>query len=518
MTAAATTTRAPATPARVAAPALVWAGAFISLVVAIVLYSRYGIGGNLSRDESIYAYGGQQLVDGVAPYASIFDPKTPLATMLAGLGVAGGRAVGANDLDAIRILFFAMSCLTVVAVYRLVVVIWRSPLAGVIAAVTFASFRGFAIDALAGPDAKTPGVLLGVVAMILLARKRWFWGGVAGALAFLVWQPFAAYVVVALLAAALGTPAGERRAAVLRAIGGAAIPVAATVVYFLVAGALHDFIQSAFVFPLTGVQRTPETVSQRISHVFSIVDGYYGHTRFLLWGGIALLLALALIRLVTTRMREGLADPLVCVVAASFVLLALYTATDFQGYPDVFPLLPYGAVGIGGTAAAVIAAAKRPMPRRVLSLAGAACAVILFGLTFYWYVNDHHPTGPSVAQQRAAADRVAAVAGNRTVYALGNPVPLVLLGRRNPSRYIYLSSGVGKWVVKHTKGGLAGWERDVRATHPAAIVVGDRNSNALLQLVERLAKVYPQGAVGHWTVFVDPALRDRAKQAGIAVS
>jgi hypothetical protein len=83
---------------------------------------------------------------------------------------------------------------------------------------------------------------------------------------------------------------------------------------------------------------------------------------------------------------------------------------------------------------------------------------------------------------------------------------------------VYLSSGVGRWVVKHTPGGLAGWERNVRATRPAAIVVGDRNSNALLKLVARLGQVYPQGAVGHWTVFVDPSLRARAKQAGVAVS
>src|SRR3954453_21066740 len=131
-------------------------GALTVLLVSAGLFTRYGIGGNLSRDESIYAYGGQRVADGVVPYASIFDAKTPLATVLPGLGVALARVVGADDLDGIRVLFCVLSFLTVVAVYVLVVELWRSVAAGIVAAVTFASFGGFAMDALGGPNAKVP--------------------------------------------------------------------------------------------------------------------------------------------------------------------------------------------------------------------------------------------------------------------------------------------------------------------------------------------------------------------------
>ena len=61
------------------------AGALLSLLIALVLFLQFSIDDVLKRDEAIYAYGGQQLAEGVAPYASVFDPKTPLATGFAAL-------------------------------------------------------------------------------------------------------------------------------------------------------------------------------------------------------------------------------------------------------------------------------------------------------------------------------------------------------------------------------------------------------------------------------------------------
>ena len=166
-----------------------WVGALLALAVAVALFSRFSIDDRLGRDESIYAYGGQQLAEGVPFYASIFDPKTPLSAILAGVAVVTARAVGAGDVHTIRLAFFVFACLAVPAVYLLGLSLWGSPLAGAVSAATFASFRGFATDALGGPDAKTPGVFLAVLSMLLLVRRRWFWGAFAGSLAFLVWQP-----------------------------------------------------------------------------------------------------------------------------------------------------------------------------------------------------------------------------------------------------------------------------------------------------------------------------------------
>jgi hypothetical protein len=494
-------------------------GGAVALLAAAGLFTRYGIGGNLSRDESIYAYGGQQFAHGVPPYVSIFDPKTPLATMLAGLGVLIGNLFGAHDLDSIRVVFFVFSCLCVLAVYGLTLLLWESPAAALLAAVVFASFRGFAIDALGGPDAKTPGIFLALLSMALLYRRHWFWGAVSASLAFLVWQPLGIYAALAVLAAALGAAPGEWRRDAGRAVAGALIPVVAITLYFWLAGALHAFLESAFVFPATGIERPPETVGQRIEHIAQVVGAGYPHGRALFWGGLVLLCLLLGVRVVRGRgeWRRTLADPLVCVVFASFAGIVAYSITDFQGYPDLYPLLPYAAIGWGGAAAWV--AARLTAPRLRLATGGVVvvAAAVLAGLSWNWFGHDRS-NGPALAEQRANAATLERVTGpGRVLYALGNPTPLVLTGRRNPSRFVYLSSGVGRWVVKHTHGGLPGWERRVRATRPAAIVVGDLNSNALLRLMARLRSVYPSGALGRWTVFVDPALRDQARRSGLAV-
>jgi hypothetical protein len=165
----------------------------VSVAVAAALFGRFGIHGALARDEAVYAYGGQQLDHGVPFYASIFDQKTPGAAYLAGLGNALG------GFDGIRIAFCVCACLTVLAIYLLGLDLFGSVLAALAGAVVFASFHGWAADALAGPDAKTPGILLAVLSMLLVRRRRWFSAGVCGALAFLFWQPLLIYLGIAVI-------------------------------------------------------------------------------------------------------------------------------------------------------------------------------------------------------------------------------------------------------------------------------------------------------------------------------
>jgi hypothetical protein len=120
------------------------------------LLTRFGVTEELRRDEAVFAYGGQQLAEGVPPYVSILDAKAPLATFIAGGAVAVGRALGVDDLNAIRITFFVIACLTVVAVYVVGKDIFGSVAAGIAGSLAFLSFKGFAIDALGGPNERHP--------------------------------------------------------------------------------------------------------------------------------------------------------------------------------------------------------------------------------------------------------------------------------------------------------------------------------------------------------------------------
>ena len=445
-----------------------YAGAVASLLVGAALFSRFGIHGALARDEAVYAYGGQQLSRGVPFYASIVDQKTPGAAYLAGLGDALG------GFDGIRIAFFVCACLTVVAVYLLGLALWGSVLGALAGAVVFASFHGFAADALSGPDAKTPGILLAVLSMQLVLRRRWFWAGVCGAVAFLFWQPLLIYLAVAVVAA-------RRRSVVL----GAAIPLAVTVVYFAITGALGDFVQAAFAFPVEGLHRTPETVGQRLGHIAAVVHAHYDAV--LVWSGIVLLVVLAALR------RWW-------VVLGSFAAIAAFSALDFQGYPDVYPLLPYAALGVGG--AVTIARRLRPV--------AVAALVVLVAASWTQFAGD----GGLVAQRAEAADIQRLLEPGDRIYALGDPTALVLTGRRNPNRYVFLASGVAAWDEAHTAGGFGGWMAGIRAADPAVIVLHGWRGTLERRVAAWLHERYVPAWDGGWRVFLRPDVAVRQTVVG----
>ncbi len=432
-------------------------GAALSLLAAVALFTRFGVHGQLSRDESIYVYGGQWWARGVPFYVSTFDPKTPLSALLAALGA--GISSG-DGIVAIRIVFGVLACATVVAQYWLGRRLWDSAVAGLVGAVVLASFRGFAGDAFGGPDAKTPGILLAVVAMALLARRRWFWGALAGSLAFLDWQPLGVYAVLAVVAAAVAA----RGRGLLAALAGALAPIAVTVAYYAAEGALPQLVEATVRFPLEGVHRRPMTLADRVRNIEHVVTTGYTHTGVLFWLGTALFVALCLLRLAL-----GPRDAVVWVALPTFLALAAFSLSDFQGYPDLYPLLPYAALGLGGTAAEV---ARRlgPLRRPAGALAG-AMAVALALLCWHWYGGDP-ARNHELDRQRAHGAQLAGLLGPGKLYSLGDPRPLVLTGRRNPGRFIYLGSGIGRWAAAHTPGGLAGWAARIRAADPAVIAFG----------------------------------------------
>ncbi|MGH3042467.1 MAG: ArnT family glycosyltransferase [Gaiellaceae bacterium] len=501
--------------------ALVLGGAAVTLVLAASLFSRFSLQTGLTRDESIYAYGGQQTVEGVPFYVSIFDMKPPLATIIAGGGVAAARVLGLEDLTGIRLAFFVFACLSVLAVYLLVTWLFSSVAAGLIAAATFASFKGFALDALTGPNAKTPGIFFAVLSMALLVRRHYFWGGLAGSLAFLVWQPLALYVGVAVLAALL-TPEGKRRLRLAgEALAGAAIPIVVTVVYFWLEGALDDLVDGAFVLPVTHLERG-DSLDVRLERLERTIDNYYSETALLFYGGLVLVLVLAALRIVQRRhdlralARE---DPFINVILVSFLFTAAVPAVDFQGYPDLYALLPYAAIGIGGGFSLVLDRFERARLPWVGAAAAAAAVIALVVVS--WNTYSDQPvqlrTAHPLSVQRFHAARIEDfLEEGETPYVLGNATPLVLTERRNPSPYIYLAAGVDSWAVDQTPGGVEGWQAEIVAEDPPLIVLGGQwRSEIATEMKRWLNETYERVRRGDYLVYLRPEVYDRAERRGL---
>jgi hypothetical protein len=480
---------------------LAWGGGALALVIAALLFTQFSIEGNLSRDEAIYTYGGQQLVEGVPVYEGIFDPKPPLPTFLTAAGVATAHAVGEDEIVTLRYEFLLFSLLTVAAVYLLALRLWRSPVAALGGAVTFVVFRGFASDALGGPGAKTPGVLLSVVALLLLVQRRWFWAALVGSLAFLDWQPLGIYAIAAVVAAFVLSEARWREAG--KALAGAAIPLAGTLLYLVIAGDLSQFFEASFDFPATGLDRDPISLWDRIGAITHVVNKYYPQGRILFWAGLALLPFVLLRR----RVRR----PTVVIVLTTLLVFVALTLTDFQGYPDLFPLLPYAAIGIAGVVA--IAIDQRGMDAVVVALVAMA---LLSALTFKHYlgaIEDH----PPLSIERYYANRVDRLIGpGQRLYALGDPTVLVLTGRRNPTRWIYLGSGVDEWAIKHDFGSFAAWKAEISAVDPPVIVMNTWASPRAVRMAKWVERTYgPPTTVGTTRFYVKPSLRERATRLGI---
>jgi 4-amino-4-deoxy-L-arabinose transferase-like glycosyltransferase len=496
------------------------AGGFASVAVAVALYTRYSIYSKLTRDEGIYTYGGQQMAHGVAPYASIVDAKTPGASMVAGLGAAVARVIGRNDVLVIRLVFFACAVLTVLAVYVLAARLWSSVLGGLAAAVVFASFQGFAQDALTGPDAKTPGVLFAVVSMWLAVRRQWFWAAFAGSLAFLFWQPLVIYAVIPVVGAVV-LSSGQRWRALALSVAGAAAPLLATVIYFAAEGALGKFYESAFLFPAEGLQRAPETLGHRLQVITGVVRNSYHFSGALFWIGLVLLVAAAVVAVVGGRSdwRAALRDPLILVVVVTLVVEAAYALYDFQGYPDVYPFLPYAAMGFGAAVALAARWLKNPPARRGAAVAVLATAIALTVVSWSWFTNSP-ANNDALRRQRAAACAIKRIVlPGTSLYSMGDPNPFVLTGERSPDRYIYLGAGVDTWKVNHTKGGFDGWTAQIQAHHPSVVVVGIWRGDYRKPMDDWLtASGYQHGFLGWYGLYVSPQARRLMPSEGVRLT
>lgn len=496
------------------------AGALAALVAGVLLYTRYSIDGRFWRDEGIYAYAGQQWTHGTPPYASIFDPKGPGASLISAAAVALARLFGTDDVHLIRLAFFVCSLLTVLAVYLLVLQVWQSVTGAVVGGIVFASFKGFALDALSGPDAKTPGILFAVVAMWLAARRQWFWSAVASSLALLVWQPLSVYPVFVIVAAVVCTPERRRRALAL-AVSGVVLPLLLTAVYFASVSAFGKLVEGAVTFPVTGFQGGHLPFFEQLQHIAGVVRHFYGTAgMILIWGGLLLLLALVVGPVVAARgeWRAALRDPLVLVVLPTLLGEAAFALQDFQSYPRVYPFLPYAAAGCGGAVAVAIGQLRQPLARRVAVAAALVPAVALTGVSMWLFDNDPLNNVRLPAEQAMGCALNRLIVPGTPLYALGDPVPLVLTHRRNPDRFVYLESGVAQWKIDHTVGGFAGWTRQI-ADSRASVIVSQGWSGAVHDRMGAwLRPRYAHGFVGSWWIFLTPRARARAAAAGIAIT
>ncbi len=433
---------------------------FVVGVTALIIYGLHGFEGYMTRDQAIYVYAGQQVVEGVPPYVGILNRAGPLSHLIPALGVAVGRVGGFDDLLSIRVLFMLIAAGGVCATYALARQLFASRLAGLVAAAAFLSFYGFIRLATFGPRDKTPMVLFLVCALLAVAKRWWFVSGVSLSLATLVWQPVFFLGLAAALTTIVALRPPDRRRALVRFVVGGMVPAAAFVVYFGLVGALREFVDAFLLINARYTQSSPLLFNFPRKQMQMQIG--YGITLWVFLVGLVALMLLAALALRRGGWRAPAGFPVVAICAASVAGIA-WSFRDFNSWPDALLLLPMAAIGIGGIAKELI----DRLPTGAATLLCLAWVVIAVTMAATYSMRT---SGHALERQRAQVARMLELVGpDASMQSIGAPEPLVLSGMRNPTRHQVFVAGLNEYINDTWPGGLRGFARWVGREEPTIL-------------------------------------------------
>jgi hypothetical protein len=462
-------------------------------VIAAAVYALHGFDDHLDRDLALFVYGGDRVAHGVPPYVGSFNTVGPLADVVPGIGIGLGHLVGVGPVLSSRILFWLLSAACCVLVQLLGRQITGTRTGGFLAAALFLPFGAFLVLATGGPREKTLMVLLLVAGLLALCRRRWLAAGVLTGLATLTWQPALLPMLAAALAAAVLSPA-PWRAGIRYLVGGLGTALLAAAAFAL-AGALHRALDGFVVANLLWVHQ-PSAFGAPVSTWHLLWHGYHATLFVALLGPVVLLVA--------ARHRR---PPVVLTAAAGLVAVA-WTAGVINGGPDLFVVLPFGAVGTALLVQAVVSRVRVGAPAAASVLVAAVCAAAVLGAGVTAVRTRHNALSVQAADVHAVLNSVPPTAAVATLDA---PQPLVLTGRTNPTPYLILDTGEIGYLDHKVPGGTTGFLQSMVRSDTALVAVGRGPDQRLIARI--LSSGYlPAGHGPGWEWWVARGLGARARQ------
>jgi hypothetical protein len=305
----------------------------------------------------------------------------------------------------------------------------------------------------------------------------------------------------------------DRRGAILRFLVGGAIPSAVTVVYFAAVGALHRAIDGFVIINLLYTQQ-PSALSKPGETWTKLWQGYHV-TLFLAIAGAVSLIVLAARAVPLARSHPTSPLPRRVVIAgAAGAAASIWTILIINGAPDLWVVLPFAALGLGGGALFLASAMGR---RRGTGLLVACICVGVVGATIESATSKDH----ILDQQR---DDVAAVLAtqpaNAQVLSVSASQPLALSGRVNPTGYQLFDPSMDRYLAHTYPGGLKGYAARIKRMDPTFIAVKSTYKGGWIEslLREQYQRV---GSTGLWIWYLSrsagPAALARAREANALV-
>ncbi len=484
--------------------------ASLVFLISACVFSQYGFNGTLIRDDSVFVYAGQQLAKGVPPYVSVFQPKTPASAFVAGFAASFANHLGFNDILTIRVTFFIISCLAAVTLHLLGSTLFKSHKVGFLAAFVFVGFWGFGRHAASGPRPKTLMVLFQILALLLTTRRKWFWAGMFGSLAFLTWQPTVVYPLLTISLAFMQAEGRERIKNLIRAISGFLSPVIVICTYFLYRGALDEFVTDAILFPIYYLERQSSSLSDRIFRIFDIIifrKGGYSSMAIPILFGLSMMGLLYVWRI---RAQGGISrfisNDLFAAFLLSFPAPVIWSTIDFQGYPDFYVFLPYAAIGFAWMLSLALQSLKEiehfgQFTRQLVFLV--ICVVLVGRAAREYRITSENGLDNQLRWAQRIESRYL-TGDNDNLLSIGRPEILALLHRTNQNRHIVINGGEHNLIEASTPGGLSGWLNEQISTNPAVILYGKTKPAEVNETITGWLENegFKRREVGQWSLYV----------------
>lgn len=455
----------------------------ILALFSVLIFSMYGLELPFHRDNALYLYSAQRLLEGEIPYQSVFDMKTPLTSFVTAFALFISEPVFDNPIKGMRVAYIIVAVATVLLTYKLARKFFGDKSGALLAPLMMIGFHGYILQAAIGARPKIILLFFFVTSLIFVIDKRWFLLGLFSTLCAFTWQPSGTLFLVALLYAVL-QKRDDRIRALSKLIVGAAIPTLIIAAYFLFNGAFKEFIQGSFIVHIY----TYRPDEKPLYNIFRMIFLGYPFSSLLI---IVSLPTFFIHGVITTIKNENvnLADNPFLPFTIIIALLFVESSIDFQGYADFFVFLPFTSLGLIILYQWAIDVFKRwnlirsdihLRATNTLALVG-ICVIPFLNFFFSDIISNHTALwkGCLLEQKNAYLSIVTSALENydakrSRIIEIGLPEAAVLLGFKSQTQYGSAMNdmhGFDTFISTNYPDGFAGWLEEMKEKKPDLVII-----------------------------------------------
>ena len=224
-------------------------------------------------------------------------------------------------------------------------------------------------------------------------------------------------------------------------------------------------MQASFLINAEYTKAVP--FSRNPDRLLGIIHDGYGVSAWFIAVGLVAIAGLSVAALIGV-VRSGRSRPAnltTLAIGVGAVAGTVWTFYDINGWPDLFVLLPFAAVGIGGIAHLIVV--RLPFRAALAATLGWVVLASSVGIT---YAVTHRSA--VLDDEQASVDALLAeLPHDATMLSIEAPQALTLSDRTNPTRYQMFRLGLDRYVDDTWPGGLEEFGHWIGEQQPTVLAI-----------------------------------------------